>query len=465
MKKIKGINKAGIACFIILAASLVMYNAPATLSGQETTGALVLVLAVISLFAAALIPEYLTALVFFFLAMLFKIAPAGIIFSGFQSMAMWLVFGGLIIGAAIKATGLGERMVTALSNALPRNYLMLVSGVAGAGLCFAFIMPSSMGRVMLLVPIILALADHFGFAPGSNGRTALILAATLGTGIPAFTILPANVPNIVMAGMAENQLGIHLMFFEYLLYNFPILGMLKAVLFVLVIVKLYPDQPNAEKSPSPKPHCAAPLSRAQRVLGAILICLILLWMTDSIHHISPAWVALGGAILLMFPGIGPVDTKIFSTSINFGSLFFVAGVLGVGNLIRYSGLSTLIGRHVIEWLPLNPSTPFLNYLLISFTSALAGIFTTLPGVPAVMTPLAPEIAQATGMPFKTILMMQVIGFSTICFPYQSPPLVVAMQISGERLGRVFKPIIVVLALTLAGLIPLNYIWWRLTGGI
>jgi hypothetical protein len=40
-----------------------------------------------------------------------------------------------------------------------------------------------------------------------------------------------------------------------------------------------------------------------------------------------------------------------------------------------------------------------------------------------------------------------------------------MQISGERLGRVFKPIIVVLALTLAGLIPLNYLWWRLTGGI
>nr|WP_319393679.1 SLC13 family permease [uncultured Desulfobacter sp.] len=458
MEKFKIMNKPVLAGFIILAATGLLFFMPQNPPGTFT--AFVLVLAVIALFAMALIPAYLSVLVFFFLGMLFKIAPADIIFSGFRSTALWLVFGGLIIGAAIKATGLGEKLVNTLSKALPSNYVWLVAGVAASGLCFAFIMPSAMGRVMLLIPVTLALADHFGFVPGSNGRTALVLAASLGTNIPAFTILPANVPNVVMAGIAEHQLGIHLMFFEYMLNNFPILGMVKAVLTVWVIVKLYPDQPKPNAGSE---TLSDPLQRDQWIVVMILTGLIMLWMTDAIHHVSPAWVALGGAILLMFPGIGPVNSQIFSTRINFGSLFFVAGVLGIGNLIQYAGLSDLIGRYVIAWLPLNHAGPFGNYIMISLASALAGLFTTLPGVPAVMTPLAPEIALSTGLSVKAVLMMQVVGFSTLILPYQSPPLVVAMQISGEPLGRVLKAILAVLVLTLTVLIPVNYLWWQLIG--
>ncbi|WP_320042686.1 SLC13 family permease [uncultured Desulfobacter sp.] len=460
MKKFKPVNKPVIAGLIVLAATSMLFFMPQNIPGPFT--ALVLVLTVIVLFATALIPAHLSVLVFFLLGMIFEIAPADIIFSGFRSTALWLVFGGLVIGAAITVTGLGEKLVNSLSKALPGSYVWLVAGVAAAGLCVAFIMPSAMGRVLLLLPVTLALADHFGFVPGSNGRTALVLAASLGTNVPAFTILPANIPNVVMAGIAEQQLGIHLLFFEYLLSNFPILGMVKAVLTVWVIVMFFPDQPNPKAGLK---TVSAPKLRDQWTVGVILACLILLWMTDAIHHISPAWVALGGAILLMFPGIGPVNSQIFSTRINFSSLFFVAGVLGIGNLIQYSGLSDLIGRHVIAWLPLNHGSPFLNYLMICFTSALAGLFTTLPGIPAVMTPLAPEIVLSTGLPVKAILMMQVVGFSTLILPYQSPPLVVAMQISGESLGRVLKAVLAVLALTLIVLIPVNYLWWQLIGSI
>lgn len=333
--------------------------------------------------------------------------------------------------------------------------------MAGAGLCFAFIMPSAMGRVMLLVPITLALADHFGFAKGSNGRTGLVLAAVLGTYMPAFSILPANAPNIILAGLAERQLGRPLFFFDYLLRHFPVLGLTKTILIVLVIAKFYPDRLLTGRGAGGKAASAMPPD--QRVTAGIILCMMLLWMTDFYHHISPAWVALGGAVCLFFPGIGPLGKEAFDTKINFGSLFFVAGVIGIGNLIQHSGIGSLIGRYVIALLPLQPETPFLNYILISLASSLTGLFTTLPGVPAVITPLIPDIVRATGLSADTALMIQVVGFSTLLFPYQASPLVVAMHVYGKPSGSILAPVLVIAALTCLVLMPLNYLWWCLAG--
>ncbi|WDU65623.1 hypothetical protein LRS56_14940 [Pseudomonas poae] len=57
--------------------------------------------------AFGLLAEPLPTLAFFLLVVLFGIAPANVVFSGFSSTAWWLVFGGSVLGAAINTTGLG----------------------------------------------------------------------------------------------------------------------------------------------------------------------------------------------------------------------------------------------------------------------------------------------------------------------------------------------------------------------
>ena len=77
--------------------------------------ALALTVFTIGFWATGVIPEYLTALVFFSIAMLLAIAPPDVIFTGFESTVLWLVFGGLVLGVAIKRTGLGERIASRLA--------------------------------------------------------------------------------------------------------------------------------------------------------------------------------------------------------------------------------------------------------------------------------------------------------------------------------------------------------------
>jgi di/tricarboxylate transporter len=116
-------------------------------------GPLALCLMAISLWATGLLPEAVTALAFFTVAMLFKLAPPSVIFSGFQSSALWLIMGGLVMGVAIKTTGLGDRIAFKLSRAFGNSYFGVVTGVTLVGTALGFVMPSSMGRAVLLMPI------------------------------------------------------------------------------------------------------------------------------------------------------------------------------------------------------------------------------------------------------------------------------------------------------------------------
>ncbi len=56
----------------------------------------------IVLWATSLLPEFITALLFFAAAMMAKIAPPEVIFGGFASSAFWLVFSGFVLGIAIR---------------------------------------------------------------------------------------------------------------------------------------------------------------------------------------------------------------------------------------------------------------------------------------------------------------------------------------------------------------------------
>ena len=424
------------------------------------TPALALALPAIGLWATGAMPEHITALAFFTVAMLFHVMPAKVAFAGFESAALWLIFGGLVMGVAVRSTGLGERIAHRLAAAFGTSYWGVITGVTVVGVALGFVMPSSMGRAVLLMPIALSLADRFGFAPGSKGRLAVVLAAGFGCHVPTFSVLPANVPNMVLVGAAETLWHVNFTYGSYLLLHFPVLGLLKTVLTVGLIVKLWPDIPK------PNPEAAAgPMSRDEKWLALLLAAALALWATDFAHHISPAWVSMAVAVVLLLPRIGLVGRKAFNEQINYGSMFFVAGIMGLGAMVDQSGLGARMATAILTVLPLAPGHPATNFAGLATVSTLIGLVTTLPGVPAVLTPLAEQMAQAAGMPLEAVLHSQVLGFSNPILPYESAPLVVAMSLGGERLGPALKLCLLLAAITVAVLLPLDFLWWRLLGWI
>ena len=130
-----------------------------------------------------------------------------------------------------------------------------------------------------------------------------------------------------------------------------------------------------------------------------------------------------------------------------------------------AGLGRLIGGFLEAALPLAPGRDFVNFLSLTVMSFASGMVTTVPSVPAVLTPMAGDLAHLSGFSLNAVLMTEVVGFSTVLFPYQVGPLVVAMQLSGERLDHLLRITVPLTLITLLALAPIDFLWWKLLGWI
>ena len=206
-----------VAAGLVLISSVILYWMPPTGSAsRELIRACALVVFAIGFWATGVLPEYLTALIFILMAMISKVAPAAVVFSGFHSSALWLVFGGLVLAVVVKRTGLGQRLAHWLLGFLGTSYFGVISGIVLVAMFVAFFMPSTTGRVVLLVPVVLAMAERLGFPEGSPGRNGMVMAATLGCFVPSCAVLPANVPNMVLAGASESLYDLTFSYGNYL---------------------------------------------------------------------------------------------------------------------------------------------------------------------------------------------------------------------------------------------------------
>ena len=446
---------------LVLAAALLVLFLPAPEGAPAGfSAAAALTIFAIGFWAVGALPEYLTAVCFFLLAMIFKVAPANVVFSGFEAGALWLVFGGLIIAAGVQRTGLGRRIAELLVGKLAGSYPRIITGVVLVSLALAFLMPSTMGRVLLLVPIFLALAARMGFEPGSNGRTGMVVAVALSSFLGPAAILPANVPNNVLAGAAEAYHGLTITYFDYLLLHFPVLGVLKSALLVWLICRIFPDCVHAELPPLGE---RTKLSGEERNLAIILGLALAFFVTDTLHGISPAWISLAAGVACLLPMIAIVTPQGFRTDVQMGPLFYVAGILGLGALVATSGVGDFLSRLLLDAVHLEEGADAYNFFALSAIGMVLGMVATMPGIPAILSPIAGDIAAVTGMTLDQVLMLQVLGFSTLVLPYQVPPVLVALQVGGVPVGQAARVTLPLVALTWVLLIPLDYLWWVALG--
>ena len=271
--------------------------------GAAPAGALVVLC--IGFWATGIISEHLVAMLLFFLAMVFSVAPPETVFSGFASGAFWLVLGGLIIGAAVDVTGLGKRLARAITARISGGYGSIIVGIVLVSVVLIFLMPSTLSRIILLMPIITALADRLGYPAGSKGRNGMVLAMILTSYLCSVGVLPANVPNNVLAGAAETSYDVQIRYFDYLLLHFPILGAVKAVVIAALITWKFNEArhivvPGTEDA---KANWSG-MSLSERKMALYLAAALVFWATDAVHGVSAAWVSLGVGVACLMPAWG-----------------------------------------------------------------------------------------------------------------------------------------------------------------
>lgn len=413
----------------------------------------------ISLWATAAVPEYLTAVIFCFLAVTLVGAAPEVVFAGFYSTAGWLVFGGLIIAAAVQSTGLGARIATAAVAYSGSSYRGFLWRIVLTAALMGFLVPSNMSRVLVMLPIFLSMGERLGFGPGSKGRTGITLAVAAGSIYPSFGILTAAVPNVVLLGAAESLHGIHITYGEYFLLHFPVISVVNLLALPFLIAALFP----ADLRPAQAPAGGAPWTTAERNLLLILVAALALWVTDHWHRVSPAWIALGAGILCLLPRVGCMPATSLAGKVNLGPWLFICGIVGMGSVVAHGGLGDLLAGWLLDKLPMEPGRDLLNFAAMSAVGMIISMATTVPGEPVIAATLAGDISAVTGWPVATVLLSQAVNWSMVPFPYELPPLVVASRMAGMRVAHATRLLLALTLLAWVVTLPLQFVWLRHLG--
>jgi len=449
-----------LASVIIVVVAAVVFLMPAPAGVEPVVmRAAGLVLFCVGLWATQALPEHITGLLFLLLVVLASVAPPNVAFSGFTSATLWLVLGGLVIAEAVRSTGLGERVALALLGRFTGSYPLLVTGTVLVSTLLMFVMPATLGRILLLIPVIAGLCRRLGFPPGSPGHNGLMLAGFFSTFQGGTAVLPANAPNLALAGAAEALHGVHLIYGEYLLVHFPVMGFLRLVLIIVLTCWLFPArierlEPEGRREP---------MSGAEMRLAVLLAAALALWATDFAHGVRPGWIALGAALVAVMPRVGVLPVAAFNDRIKFAPYFYIGSVLGLGAVIVSSGLSAWIGSVAFGLLPLEQGADFRNFMVLALAAAVACLAATNPAQPGLIVPLAPQIAEATGWPLNAAIMISALGFSNVLLPYTVPPVVVGLQLVGIGFRETARYTLALAVPGFALLLPLDYLWWRAIG--
>ncbi|MBF5045699.1 sodium:sulfate symporter [Aggregicoccus sp. 17bor-14] len=305
-----------------------------------------------------------------------------------------LFFGGFALSVAASRHGidafLAQRVVRL---ARGRRAALLALG-AGVTAVLSMWMSNIAAAAMMIAALRPLLS---GSAPRDPFRRAMLLSVALGANVGGMATPIGTGPNGLAIAALEGRRSVT--FVGWMAFALPLtLGLLAAGLLLLALRYRVRGQVPLPSGP------AAPLSpRAYRVMALFFLC-VALWLSEPLHRVPSAVVALG-AVAALF-GLGLLAREDLAR-VDGATLLLIAGGILLGHVVESAGLvSGPLARLDAAHLPL----PLVRLTLVG-TSALMAALMSNTGTAALLLPLAAAldpspvapvlvaIGASLGMPF------------------------------------------------------------------
>lgn len=344
----------------------------------------------------------------------------------------WLLIGAFIIAAVLRASGLTERLASAvLSRTGSVRALFLAT--TGVIVATALFVPSTSGRAALLLPVYLALA-----AAIDDRRIRRALALLFPTVIllsAGGTLIGAGA-HLIAIEMIQRSGGPGHGYLGWLLLGMPlaILASFGAAFTILLAFLRPAERALVIRLP---PASAEALSGQQRYVGALVLFVVIGWCTQPLHGVDAALVTLCGAIALTLKPFAPLSMKQAVKSVEWQLILFLAATTLMGQALIETGAASGLLQPLLTTLPrealAQPATvaalvsaiALLSHLLITSRSARATVLIPL---------LAPPLA-ALGYDFGALAMLIVMG-TGFCqsLPVSAKPVALYADLEHETYG-------------------------------
>jgi solute carrier family 13 (sodium-dependent dicarboxylate transporter), member 2/3/5 len=279
------------------------------------------------------------------------VAPFNVAFGGFANDTAWFLFGAMLIGLIADRSGLARRLAYTVMGRVGISYSRILLGLVITSFLLTFIVPSGLARVAILAAIALALLEAFQARRGSDIARGMFLVLTY-TGNIFDKMLLAGAGSITAAGLIEKVSGVRVLWGQWLFAFLPC--SIATVLFAWwLTLRLYPPERTAfapDKAYFQRELARmGPWSAAQTKAAILIGGAMVLWMTDSLHHIPPTMVALGVGLFALLPRVGVLEADDMRR-LNYLPVFFVAEAVSMGSVLQATHGLGVLTNGVFHWI-------------------------------------------------------------------------------------------------------------------
>ena len=355
-------------------------------------------------FATEAIPMPAVALIIGLVQLFFGITEPSRVVQTYAHDAVWFIAGSLAIGSTLVKYGLDKRigmLVVRLSGNKTRNIVLGL--ILGTAIPSAFINEASIAP--MYVPIALALYTLTNKTiPAPNLGKLLMISIAVGCMVGAPMSPTGGARNAIMIGFLEDYVSPNISFFEWMrmgVFYTVIMSIVMAFLLPLLFKPEVKDLSGAVDKLKLDLEKHGKMTREQWLVGAIMILIIFMWITDKSvtasilgFPLGLGGVAIAGSVLYMLLGL--TSWQDYEKNVSWGVIILYAGAISLGAVFKSSGaakwladilISIMANFGVSSGLPLIIFVILIGALLTNLMSAGATV--------AVIGPVVLEMAQAS----------------------------------------------------------------------
>jgi anion transporter len=322
------------------------------------------------------------------------------LFATLGEATVWLLICAFVLAAAVTRTGLAGRAVAFLVGGA-RTIRQLVHLTTAALVVTAFAVPATSGRAALALPVFLALARVLA----DRRRLVVMLALLFPTVIllSAVATLIGAGAHLITVGVLWEQTGERLGFAQWLTLGLTlaITSSHLAAEAVLLTTTSRADRRGPVRITATdiqehsKTPVTGPLTTAETLCALLMGTVVLLWCSEPLHGVSPAAVALIGAVVASSPALGTVRLKEGLANVPWPLLLFMAATMAMGVALAESGAA----KWLVGGVPGGSSLPpwvFLTAVVLISTAAHL-VLQSRSARSSVLVPLVVAAAVGTGV--------------------------------------------------------------------
>jgi len=391
-----------------------------------------------------------------------KVAPADVVFSLWTTPLIYLVVGGYLIATAVQDSGLGKRISYMFILKFVNSFSSIIISSYVLGFLLSFLIPHPWPRSFLIMSVMAMIIKSANLP--KRDAAIIGLAVFAGSASNSMILLTGDSVLNMVGATAGNVSLSWLDWFKYM----GVPGIVTTVLTCLLQLKLF--KPTAELTVD-KASIRAELKNLGALTGIEkrtffwVGLAVILWATDSIHHIHPGWVAALMGIALSLPRVGNVLKPTSWSAVPAGTLFFLTAASAIGKVGGVTGMNKWVASVV---LPTSvPDNVFLfAAIAVAVTIVIHMVLGSALAVMGIVTPALIVYASAAGInPMVASLLAYTAISMHFILPFHHMNVLVGVGDTAGGYGdsevaKLGIPLtVLVFVVTLLVEIP----WWKLTG--